>query len=77
MKITANKKRNIIKVSNDFAEIEGISRWGHFQYSLNYFADIPKCIKNQTITVRISAYRYNPIVRTSLFGGAVTAEEAI
>ena len=29
------------------------------------------------MTVRITAYTHNPIVKTSLFGSAVTAEEVI
>lgn len=77
MKVEFVKIRNIIKVPPEFVSIVGIDQYGRFIYELNYFADVPSCIRRRTMTVRITAYTHNPIVKTSLFGSAVTAEEVI
>jgi len=77
MKIASTKLRNIIKVPNEFVRIAGIDQYGRFLYELNYFADVPECIRRGTMSVRVTAYRNNPTVRTSLFGPATTAEDVI
>ena len=77
MKIGSIKVRNIIKVPDEFVKIVGIDEYGRFIYNLNYYADVPSCIRKQCMMVKITAYVHNPIVYTSLFGSSVTAKDVI
>jgi len=77
MRISGNKVRNVIYVTPDFTDIDGIDRYGRIVYDVSYWANIPKAIKNDSVLVRISVYANNPITTSSLFEGVTSARLAI
>ena len=77
MKFNSEKVRNIVYLKSDFTEIDGIDHYGRFVYDVNYWASIPRAIKNSSVVIKISVYASNPIVSTSLFENRSTAEEVV
>ncbi|MBK23600.1 MAG: hypothetical protein CME70_06295 [Halobacteriovorax sp.] len=71
------KKKKIIEVPKAFAAIVGIDEYGRFLYNINYIASIPDSIRNKVTTVKLSAYTHDPLVRSSMFGNSVAAEDVI
>jgi len=77
MKFTGRRVKGIIRIPSDFTEIDGIDRYGRIMYDVDYWASIPNSIRNRTVTVRISVYNKNPIVKTDMFDGVKTPEQAV
>lgn len=70
------KKIKVIETRKSFARIANVND-NEIVYSISYLADIPSSIKNKVSIVKISAYPDSPIVKSSMFGGSVTASESI
>ena len=77
MKFNSRKVRDIIFIKPDFTEIDGIDHYGRFVYDVNYWASIPRAIKNNSVVVKISVYASNPIVSTSLLGNVKSASDLV
>jgi hypothetical protein len=71
------KKKKVIEIQKSFASIIDVNEAEGYVYNIQYLADIPQSIKNKVALVKISVYPDNPLVKSSMFGNSVTAEESI